>query len=133
MRPTLPVIFAASMLSACAHAQTRAPKAIPDTEPAVTQQASALLAQATQGALIQDQLTDNARIALADPQRAAIKSLLRKCATLPELELLERKTKGEDRQYLYRARCAGTPLLVAIDFNKRAKISRFSVREEAPN
>ena len=119
MRPTLLVIFAASMLSACAHAQTR--------------QVGSLLAQATQGALAQDQLTDNARSALAGPQLAAIESLLRKCATLPELELLERTTKGEDRQYLYRARCAGTPLLVAIDFNKAAKINRLSVREEAPD
>lgn len=131
MRHALPVIVAASMLSACAHAQTRAPKAIPDTEPEVTRQVGSLLAQATQGALARDLLTDNARTALADPQLAAITSLLRKCATGPELELLERTSKGEDRQYLYRARCAGTPLLVAIDFNKAAKVNRFSVREEA--
>lgn len=133
MRPTLPVIVAAFMLSACAHAQTRAAKSIPDTEPEVTRQVGALLAQATHGALAPDQLTDNARTALADPQLAAIKSLLRKCATSAELELLDRTTKGEDRQYLYRARCAGTPLLVAIDFNKAAKVNRFSVSEEASN
>jgi hypothetical protein len=128
MRPALPLILSLTMLSACAHAQTRAP--IPDTEPDVTRQVHSLLSQATQGALAPEQFTDNARGALADPQLAATTSLLQKCATVTDLELLERTTKGEDRQYLYRARCASTALLVAIDFNKAAKVNRFSINEE---
>lgn len=105
-------------------------QAIADAEPDVTQQVSALLGRVGQGAPMLDQLTDNARAALAGPQLQAMGAALRPCGTAPALELLRRSTKGEDRQYVYRVPCGGTALLVDIDFNKAAKINRLVVRRE---
>ena len=117
-----------AVLSACAQAQPPAPKApaIEDSEPDVSQQVSALLGQAGTGTLAPDQLTDNARTALS----ADALSALRPCGAAPGVELLQRSTKGEVRQYLYRLPCQGKPLLVEIDFGKGARISRLTVRPE---
>ena len=138
MRHVIAGLMACAGLAACAQAQPPAPAApaapkavaIADVEPDVTQQVSALLGRVGQGAPMLDQLTDNARAALAGPQLQAMGAALRPCGTAPALELLRRSTKGEDRQYVYRVACGGTALLVDIDFNKAAKINRLVVRRE---
>jgi hypothetical protein len=122
--PTMLLSMAA--LTGCAHAQAPAPKAIPDSEPDVTRQVSALLLQFSLGTLPPEQLTTKAQAALA-PQSGA---LLRACPAPIALDLLERTTKGEDRNYLYRAPCGATPLLVEINFNKAARVDRLVLRPE---
>ncbi len=103
--------------------------AIPDTEPDVTQKVAAVLAQLGQGGLPREQLTDKAQAALT-PQLAQMAAALRACGTPPALELLSRTTKGEDRNYLYRAPCHGTALLVEIVFAKGSRINFLALRPE---
>ena len=124
-------------LAACAQAQPPVPvpaapemAAIADVEPDVTRQVSAFLGNAGQGMFATEQLTDNAREAMTIAQMRATSALLAPCGTKPALELLARTTKGEDRQYRYRAPCGGKALLVEIDFNKGAKINRLEVTPE---
>jgi hypothetical protein len=124
------VLMATVILTACAQAQAPAPKSIPDAEPDVTAQVAALLVQLGQGALPRAQLSDKAQTALTAPQLQQMGAALRPCAQPPTLELVARTTKGEDRNYLYRALCPNTPLLVEINFNKAAKIDRLVVRPE---
>lgn len=130
MRKACVGLLTAIMLCGCAQAQQRAPKAIPDTEPYVTQQIDAVLAQLGQGTLERDQLTDNARAGISAARMQQMGAAVSSCGARPTLELLARTTKGEDRQYLYRALCGSTPLLVEIDFNKGARINHLSVRPE---
>jgi hypothetical protein len=145
MRTTSTFLMATALLYGCAQAEAPAPAAaslpalvpvaagmpaIADSEPAVTAQVAALLGRLGANALPQDQLTDNARAALDAPQLAQMAAALRPCGNPPALELLSRTTKGEDRNYLYRAPCHATPLLVEIVFNKAAKINRLAVRPE---
>jgi hypothetical protein len=120
----------AALLAGCAQAQAPAPKAIPDTEPDVTAQVSALLMQSRQDTLPREQLTDKAQTALDVATKQQMRAALQPCTTPPTLELLSRTTKGEDRNYLYRALCASTPLLVEINFNKAARVDRLVVRPE---
>jgi hypothetical protein len=86
-------------------------KPIDDMEPAVTQEVAAALA----------------RIA-GDPQ-AETAPLLRTCPSAVPLELLMRTVKGEERNYLYRARC-GASLLVAVTYGKSATIKQLTVKKE---
>jgi hypothetical protein len=130
MQTACAVLAAALLLSGCASAQPRPPKAIPDAEPEVTTQVGNVLASVGAGQLAPDLLTDNLRAALGPEQLRQMGAALRPCGNPPTLELLGRKTKGEDRQYLYRAPCDGKPLLVEIDFNKGARVNRLSVRPE---
>lgn len=130
MRNHPTALMAAALLSGCAQAQLAAPMAIPDTEPAVALQVGAVLAQLGRGTLPAAQLTDKAQAALAAPMLQQTGALLRPCAGAPVLELLSRTTKGEDRNYLYRALCQNTSLLVEADFNKAARINRLVVRPE---
>ncbi len=133
MRYLLAGCFAAATLSACAQAQppaVAAPAAVQDMEPDVTRQVQALLAQAAGTGLAPDALTDNARAALDAARLQQIGAALKACGALPALELLERRTKGEDRMYVYRAPCAGKPLLVDIDFNKGGRVNRLVVRPQ---
>ena len=132
MRMYMTVLMATALLAACAHAQVAAPapKAIPDAEPDVTARVAALLAQLGQGALPRERLTDKAQAALNASEVQQMGAVLRPCAQPPALELLARTTKGEDRNYLYRALCAAAPLLVEINFNKAAKIDRLAGRRE---
>lgn len=124
------LLSAAALLAGCAHAQAPAPKAIPDAEPDVTAQVAALLVQMRQDALPREQLTNKAQTALDVATKQHMRAALQPCTTPPTLELLARTTKGEDRNYLYRALCAGTPLLVEINFNKAARVDRLVVRPE---
>ena len=104
--------------------------AIADAEPDVTQQVSAFLGNAGQGRFATGQLSDNGRAAMTSAKMREASALLAPCGTSPALELLARTTKGEDRQYRYRAPCGGKALLVEIDFNKGAKINRLVVTPE---
>ena len=135
MRHVIAGLMACAGLAACAQAQPPVPAApklaaIADVEPDVTQQVSAFLGNAGQGIFATEQLTDNARDAMTTAQMRATSALLAPCGNKPALELLARTTKGEDRQYRYRAPCGGKALLVEIDFNKAAKINRLVVTPE---
>ena len=135
MRHVVAGLMACAALAACAQAQPplpAAPKlaAIADAEPDVTQQVSAFLGNAGQGMFATEQLSDNGRAAMTAEKMRATSALLAPCGIRPALELLARTTKGEDRQYQYRAPCGGKALLVEIDFNKGAKINRLVVEPE---
>lgn len=123
------LLTATALLPGCAQAQL--PKAIPDAEPGVTAQVGVLLAQLRQHALPREQLTDKAQATLSATTLQQIQAALGPCTTPPALELLSRTTKGEDRNYLYRALCSSTPLLVEINFNKAEKVDRLVVQPEA--
>lgn len=127
MRIACTALLLSAFISACAGAQV---PAIDDSEPDVTGQVAAILARTAQGALAAEPLTDNARAALDAPRMEQLRTALGACAQPGKLELLERKTKGEERQYLYRAPCGGKPLLVEINFGKGARISHLSVRPQ---
>ena len=140
MRRFFAGLVACTALGACAQTSSPEPRevtlapqaqlAIDDTEPDVTRQVSAILGEIGQGKFSPDQLTENARAAMPAARMQALMAALRPCGAAPALELLRRTTKGEDRQYAYRAPCGGDPRLVEIDFNKGAKINRLSVRPE---
>jgi hypothetical protein len=130
MRIYTAALMASALLAGCAQAQAPAAKAIADDEPDVTLQVGALLVQLGQGTLPRERLTDKAQAALTAPLAQQMGAALRSCATPPVLELLARTTKGEDRNYLYRALCPNAPLLVEINFNKAARIDRLVVRPE---
>ncbi len=127
MRIFLTVLVSTALLASCAQARAPAMAAIEDTEPDITRQLGALLAQLVAGTAPPAQLTDKATLALQPAQLAAA---LRHCAMPPPLALLARSTKGEDRNYLYRAACRGAPVLVEVSFNKAAKLDRLAVRPE---
>lgn len=124
------LLIAAALLSGCAQARAPARKAIADTEPDVTAQVGTLLAQLRQNGLPREQLTGKAQAALNASALQQMQAALQPCATPPALQLLSRTTKGEDRNYLYRALCSSTPLLVEINFNKAAKVDRLVVQPE---
>lgn len=122
--------IAAVALAACAQAQppvANARAAITDTEPDVTRQVQSILTQAAQGTLAPDMLTANARTALPPARLQAMSDALKKCGAPPALELLDRQTKGEERQYLYRAPCGGQALLVEINFGKGSRVNRLQL------
>jgi hypothetical protein len=114
---------------ALASSQTAADRAsIEDTEPDVTREVAAILDALAQGSLPRERLTERASGELGAPAVAGMRTALRGCAQPVRLTLLERKTKGEDRQYLYRAACAPQALLVEIDYNKAARVNRLVLR-----
>lgn len=125
------LLAAAVLLSGCAQARAPVPKAIADAEPDVTAQVAALLAQLRQNALPREQLTGKAQAALNTSALQQMQAALQPCSMPPALELLSRTTKGEDRNYRYRALCSSTPLLVEINFNKAARVDRLVVQPEA--
>lgn len=125
-------VLAWAMLGGCAQAAPKqvAMAPIADTEPDVTQQVSAVLGSIAQGSFEPGRLTDNARAATTAQQMQAMAAALRPCGTTPALELLQRTTKGEDRQYVYRAPCGGSAQIVEINFSKGARIHKLVVRAE---
>lgn len=131
MRRTITVLVAMMSLAACAQAQQPAAgAAIADAEPAVTQQVAAVLERVRAGMLGPDEMTDNARTAYPASQLKLMADALRPCSKPLALQLLARGTKGEDRDYRYRALCP-TPLVVEIVFNKGGRINHLSVQAEA--
>jgi hypothetical protein len=109
LRPLLTLGALIALVSGCAVAQV--PQPIADTEPEVTAQVAAEMARQA-----------------ADPAAQAA-TLLRPCAAQPPLELLRRSVDGEERTYLYRARC-GRPVLVTATYGKGGTIKRLQVKEE---
>jgi hypothetical protein len=105
----LPLAALAGLTAGCAMAQ--APKPIEDVEPEVTREVAAAIAK--QGA---DPAADGA-------------TLVRACPAAPPLELLKRSVDGEERTYVYRARCGNT-LLVTATYGKSRAIKRLLVKPE---
>lgn len=133
MRHKHTALLAALILAGCAQAGKPAAGAAPaieDQEPDVTRQVQSILEQVARGGLAQEALTDNARGVLVPARLHEMGAAVRSCGAIPQLQLLERKTKGEDRMYVYRAPCGGKPVLVEIDFSKGARINRLVVRRE---
>lgn len=134
---TLALCLGAPLLFGCAQAQVApAPQAsaaaraspINDVEPDTTRQVKEVLGKLANGALPRERFTERASESLDAAAASGMGATLRSCNEPLALELLERKTKGEDRQYLYRAHCAGGDLFVEIDFNKAARINKLVVR-----
>lgn len=114
--PLLPGLLGGLLIAGCAWSGrepsgARPMKPIDDVEPAVTAEVAETLA----------------RIA-GDPQ-AETAPLLRSCPAAVPLELLLRTVDGEERHYLYRARC-GTALLIAVTYGKSAAIRQLTVKKE---
>ncbi|GJI97838.1 hypothetical protein RugamoR57_45560 [Duganella caerulea] len=108
--PLLTVALAA-LGSGCAMAQVPGP--IEDAEPEVTRQVAAAVA-----AMAADPAAAEAPLLRACPAKAA-----------PPLELLQRTVDGEERSYLYRARC-GKALLVTATIGKNRAIKHLAMKAE---
>ncbi len=109
---------------------TAPPKAIPDQEPEVTAQVTELLKQYASDGISADRLTTKASTALAQPEAQSRQAALRNWGTLSSLELLERKTFGEDRIYRYRARFGTRAALLDISFNKGGRVDTLVIKPE---
>ncbi|WP_028105168.1 hypothetical protein [Pseudoduganella violaceinigra] len=102
-------------------------QAIPDTEPDVTAQVAEVLEGVADGKAASERFTERGASYLAAPGLAAT---LKGCARPVALELLSRNVYGEDRLYVYRAKCQPQALRIAIDFNKAARINRLELAPE---
>jgi hypothetical protein len=91
--------------------------AIPDQEPEVT----------TQVAEVLEGVAERGASYLAAPGLAAA---MKGCTRPLALELLSRNVNGEDRLYVYRAKCQPQALRIAVDFNKAARINRLELAPE---
>ena len=125
----------AALLLGCAQAgvaplPTMRAQAIEDMEPDVTRQVGEVLAQLAEGKVPRERFTERASEAHDAAAAIALAAQLRPCPRPIALALLERSTKGEDRQYLYRAACGQQGLLVEIVFNKAARINKLAVRAD---
>jgi hypothetical protein len=132
--PALTLSLTLTLLLGCAQARVpAAPQAgvaaIEDVEPDVTRQVKEVLGRVANGQLPRERLTERASESLDKGVVDAMGATLRSCNAPLALELVERKTFGEDRQYKYRAACAGGALQVEIDFNKAARINKLVVRK----
>lgn len=114
MRHVMTVFLAGALAAGCAWSapDAQAVKAIEDMEPEVTKDVAAALAR-------------KAAELAATPEAA----LLRACPASPALELLRRSVDGEERSYVYRARCPA-PLLVTATYGKGGAIKRLAVVPE---
>ncbi|MYN16337.1 hypothetical protein GTP81_06190 [Rugamonas sp. FT107W] len=104
-------LLTVALASGCAMAQVPGP--IEDAEPEVTRQVAAAVA-----AMAADPAAEEAPLLRACPAKAA-----------PPLELLQRTVDGEERSYLYRARC-GKALLVTATIGKNRAIKHLHVKTE---
>lgn len=102
-------------------------QAIPDQEPDVTAQVADVLAAVADAIPVQDRFTERGASYLAVP---GLSAALSGCPRPIVLELLSRNVFGEDRLYVYRARCHPLPIRIAIDFNKAARINRLELAPE---
>lgn len=101
--------------------------AIPDVEPEVTAQVVEVLEAVADGKPAQDRFTERGVSYLAAP---GLPALMKGCPRPLALELLSRNVNGEDRLYVYRAKCQPQALRIAIDFNKAARINRLELAPE---
>lgn len=105
----------------------QAAQAIPDQEPDVTAQVAEVLEGIADGHPAQEKFTERGATYLAV---AGLQSLMKGCPRPIALELLSRNVFGEDRLYVYRAKCQPQTLRIAIDFNKAARINRLELAPE---
>ena len=115
------LLFSASLCWGCAA------QAIPDVEPEVTAQVVHVLEGLADGKPAQERFTERGATYLAVP---GLSSALKGCGRPLSLELLSRNVNGEDRLYVYRAKCQPRALRIAIDFNKAARINRLELAPE---
>lgn len=101
--------------------------AIPDQEPEVTAQVAELLEGVADGKSAQERFTERGATYLAAP---GLQEAMKGCTRPFQLELLSRNVFGEDRLYVYRAKCQPRSLRIAIDFNKAARVNRLEVAGE---
>lgn len=101
--------------------------AIPDVEPDVTAQVIDVLEGLADGKPAQERFTEKGASYLAAP---GVSETLKACPRPIALELLSRNVNGEDRLYVYRAKCRPQALRIAIDFNKAARINRLELAPE---
>ncbi len=101
--------------------------AIPDEEPEVTAQVIEVLEGIADGKPAPERFTERGASYLA---AAGLPGLMKACARPLALELLSRNVNGEDRLYVYRAKCQPQALRIAIDFNKAARINRLELAPE---
>lgn len=101
--------------------------AIPDVEPEVTVQVADVLEGLADGKTVAERFTERGATYLADP---GLPALIKGCSRPLALELLSRNVNGEDRLYVYRAKCQPQALRIAIDFNKAARINRLELAPE---
>jgi hypothetical protein len=130
-----PLSLGAALLLGCAQAGVTTPaamraQAIADMEPDVTRQVLDVLERLADGNVLRERFTERASTALDEAAAGALTAQLRPCPRPLVLVLLERSTKGEDRQYLYRAACGQQGLLVEIVFNKAARINKLAVHAD---
>lgn len=101
--------------------------AIPDTEPDVTAQVAEVLESVADARPAPDRFTERGASYLTTP---GLPALMKGCPRPLALELLSRNVNGEDRLYVYRAKCQPQALRIAIDFNKAARINRLEMAPE---
>ena len=101
--------------------------AIPDQEPDVTAQVAEVLESVADGKAEAERFTERGASYLAAP---GLPALMKGCPRPLVLELLSRNVNGEDRLYVYRAKCQPQALRIAIDFNKAARINRLELAPE---
>ena len=102
-------------------------QATPDLEPEVTIQVADTLEGLADGRPAQERFTEKGASYLAVP---GLSSALKNCPRPFALELLSRSVNGEDRMYVYRAKCRPQALRIAVDFNKAARINRLELAPE---
>jgi hypothetical protein len=100
---------------------------MPDAEPDVTAQVVDVLEGLADGKPAQERFTEKGASYLAVP---GLSASLRSCPRPLALELLARTVNGEDRMYVYRAKCRPQALRIAVDFNKAARINRLELAPE---
>ncbi|KQZ28046.1 hypothetical protein [Duganella sp. Root1480D1] len=101
--------------------------AIPDVEPDVTAQVIEVLEGVADGKPAPERFTERGTSYLAVP---GLPALMKGCSRPFALELLSRNVNGEDRLYVYRAKCQPQALRIAVDFNKAARINRLELAPE---
>ncbi|MGO4377901.1 hypothetical protein AB4Z19_06505 [Pseudoduganella sp. RAF19] len=122
MKKILTAGLASALIFGCASAQQDASQ---DTEPQVTSEVTDIVARIAGGAAPQDRFTERgAAMTLASGTAAR---QLKGCDA-PSLRLLDRRVKGEDRQYLYRLNCGNAVWLLEVDYNKASRINRMELR-----
>jgi hypothetical protein len=119
MRRIFILPLAGAVISACAGAQPQ------DSEPQVTAELTEVLSRIATGESPRERFTERgAAMTLASGTAAR---QLHTCPA-PALRLLDRRVKGEDRQYLYRVDCGAETWQLEVDFNKAARINRLELR-----
>ena len=137
MRSVIFAICLCALLPGCTQASATArlsaqgrASSIDDMEPEVTREVAEVLARLADGELPRERFTERANAELDAAAASALSARLRPCPRPIAPALLERTTKGEDRQYLYRVPCGQQGLLVEIIFNKAARINKLAVRPD---